>query len=216
MNKRAKEVADRVKLRQGSASRSFRGGRSSFYLGQRGVSFPRWWTNPLSTLSIQGRFSISLCRAISPPLNPPGDWLVGTPVHIVPVGGRLCLFVAQWQEITRDHFILSVVRQGFKISVKNIFPGVLQEVTIPPRDQEAHLAICKDIRELILKQAIVQVDDFPLLCLSPIFVIPKKSGDLRVILNLKKINVFIRFSISGWKHSMSYYRICTIKIGQSR
>ena len=41
------------------------------------------------------------------------------------------------------------------------------------------------------KNAIVQIDDFPLLCLSPIFVIPKKTGDLRVILNLKKINVFI-------------------------
>ena len=44
---------------------------------------------------------------------------------------------------------------------------------------------------MIQKNAIVQIDDFPLLCLSPIFVIPKKTGDLRVILNLKKINVFM-------------------------
>ena len=47
-----------------------------------------------------------------PPLNPPGDWSVGVRVNIVPVGGRLSLFVAQWQNITRDHFIFSV-RQGF-------------------------------------------------------------------------------------------------------
>ena len=126
-----------------------------------------------------------------PPLNPPGDWSVGVPVNIVPVGGRLSLFVAQWQNITRDHFIISVVRQGFQISVQNNFPGMLREVTVPPRDPKARLAICKEIQELILKKAIVQIDDFPLLCLSPIFVIPKKTGDLRVILNLKKINVFI-------------------------
>ena len=88
-----------------------------------------------------------------PPLNPPGDWSVGVRVNIVPVGGRLSLFVAQWQNITRDHFIFSVVRQGFQISVQNNFPGVLREVTVPPRDPKAHLAICKEIQELILKKA---------------------------------------------------------------
>ena len=67
-----------------------------------------------------------------PPLNPPGDWLVGAPVHIVPVGGRLRLFVAQWQEITRDHFILSVVRQGFQISVQNNFRGCYGKSPYPP------------------------------------------------------------------------------------
>ena len=33
--------------------------------------------------------------------------------------------------------------------------------------------------------------DFLFLCLPPIFVIPKSSGDLWVILNLKQINQFI-------------------------
>ena len=105
--------------------------------------------------------------------------------------------------ITRDHFIVSVVRQEFQISVQNNFPGVLREVTVPPRDPKAHLAICKEIQELILKKAIVQIDDFPLLCLSPIFVIPKKTGDLRVILNLKKINVFI---------SVQHFRMETLNV----
>ena len=116
---------------------------------------------------------------------------MGVPVNTVPVGGRLSLFVDHWVKITQDHFILSVVRQGFLISVQNNFPGVLREVTVPPRDPRVHVAICEEIQELIQKNAIVQIDDFPLLCLSPIFVIPKKTGDLRVILNLKKINVFI-------------------------
>ena len=53
---------------------------------------------------------------------------------------------------------------------------MLREVTVPPRDPQAHLAICKEIQEFVFKNAIVQIDDFPLLCLSPILVIPKKTG----------------------------------------
>ena len=101
----------------------------------------------------------------------------------------------KWKTITRDHFIISVVAQGFQISVQNFFRGSCGKSPYPPppppRDPKVHLAICKEIEELVLKNAIVQIDDFPLLCLSPSFVIPKKMGDLRIILNLKKINVFI-------------------------
>ena len=60
-----------------------------------------------------------------------------------------------------------------------------------PQDPKVVLRIQEEIRDLISKDAIVQIDDVPNLCLSPIFVIPKKSGDLRVILNLKEFNLFI-------------------------
>ena len=96
MYKRAKEVADSLVLRQGSALRSFRDGRSSFYLGLKGFRSRSGGRTRFFTLSIQGRFSIGLCQAISPFLNPLCDWLVGAPVNIVPIGGRLSLFVAQW------------------------------------------------------------------------------------------------------------------------
>ena len=193
MNKRAKEVSDRFKTRQKSDLRSFRGGRSSFYLGQRGFRFSSGGRSRFPLSRYRGGFRSANVRRSAPlPLNTPGDWSVGVPVNIVPVGGRLSLFVAQWQNITGDHFIISVVRQGCQITVQNNFRGGgLREVTVPPRDQKSHIAICKEIQELVLKKAIVQIDDFPLLCLSPICVIPKKTGDLRVILNLKKINVFI-------------------------
>ena len=140
---------------------------------------------------------------VDPPPLSPSDCLVGVPVNTVPFGGRLSLFVAQWQNITRDHFIFSVVCQGFQISVQVNFPGVLREVTVPPRDPKAHVAMCREIQELILKKAIVQIDDFLLLCLSPIFVIPKKTGDLRVILNLKKIYMFI---------SVQHFRMKTLNV----
>ena len=114
----------------------------------------------------------SLLRTL--PLNPPNDYMVGVLENCqVPVGGRLGLFVAEWQVITQDPFIISVVAHGFQISILDNFPGVLREVTVAPRNLKAHLSICSE-----LKNAIVEIDDFPTLCLSLIFVIPKKSGDL--------------------------------------
>ena len=108
-----------------------------------------------------------------------------------PVGGRISLFVEKWQEVTVDSFVLSVIKNGFQISVQNHFPGVIRKVTVSPRDPEVILCIQDEIRDLISKNAIDQIIDYPSLCLSPIFVIPKKSGDLRVILNLKEFNLFI-------------------------
>ena len=60
-----------------------------------------------------------------------------------------------------------------------------------PQDPKVVLRIQEEIRDLISKDAFVQIDDVPNLCLSQIVVIPKKSGDLRVILNLKEFNLFI-------------------------
>ena len=108
-----------------------------------------------------------------------------------PVWGRISHFVQKWQVITSDSFILSVIKDGFQISVQSNFPVVLRKATVTPKDQKIILRIQEEIRDLICKNAIVQINDFPNLCLSPIFVIPKKSGDLRVILNLKEFNLFI-------------------------
>ena len=54
MNKRAKDVADRFRKRQKPEQRSFRGGRASFFVGPKGISFPFRRTIPLPALSRQG------------------------------------------------------------------------------------------------------------------------------------------------------------------
>ena len=135
MNKRAKEVADRFTTRH-SDLRSFRDGRSSFYSGRRGFRSRIVGRSRFPLSRYKGGFRSANAHRSALPLNPPGDWSVGVRVNIVPVGGRLSLFVAQWQNITRDHFIFSVVRQGFKISAQNYFPGVLREVIVPPGIQK--------------------------------------------------------------------------------
>ena len=117
-----------------------------------------------------------------------GDCRVG---DYSPVGGRISRFTRKWQVVTSDLFVLSVVRNGFQIYVQSNFPGVIRKTTVTPKDPRVILRIQEEIRDLILKDAIVQIDDFQSLCLSPIFVIPKKTGDLRVILNLKEFNLFL-------------------------
>ena len=67
MNKRAKDVADRFKLRQGSASRSFRGGRSSFYSGQRGIHSRGGGRTRFPLSRSRGGFRSAYVRRSAPP-----------------------------------------------------------------------------------------------------------------------------------------------------
>ena len=56
---------------------------------------------------------------------------------------------------------------------------------------EIHASILKEIEILISKSAVVQVEDNTQFCLSPIFTVPKPSGELHVIFNLKEVNSFL-------------------------
>ena len=108
-----------------------------------------------------------------PPFRVANDYMGASRVSdCSPVGGRVSLFVQKWQVFTSDSFILSVIKDGFQISVQSIFPGVIRKSSVTPRDQKVILHIQEVIRDLICKNAIVQINFFPNLCLSPIFVIP--------------------------------------------
>ena len=67
---------------------------------------------------------------------------------------------------------------GFKFMFHQTSPGVLRKTTQTLRDPSAHLKVLEEILSLISKKALVQVADRPDLCLSPIFVIPKRTGGL--------------------------------------
>ena len=68
-------------------------------------------------------------------------------------------------------------------------PRHLQYGSAPPPPRVRRIQ--EEIRDLISKNAIVQISVFPSLCLSPFFVIPKYLGFLRVILNLNEFKLFI-------------------------
>ena len=113
---------------------------------------------------------------------------LGTPTG---VGGRLQYFLSAWERITSDAFVLSVVRGGFSIELSGPLPGGAIRRRSPRMTAHNNQLITAEIETLLKKGAIERVMDHKGLSLSPIFLIPKRSGKLRMILNLKRINTFI-------------------------
>ena len=143
-----------------------------------------------------------------PPFRVANDYMGALRVSdCSPVGGRVSLSIQKWQVITSDSFILSVIKDGFQISVQSNFPGVIRKITVTPRDQKVILRIQEEIRDLISKNAIVQINDFLSLCLSPIFVIPNlKEFNLFILtqhFRMETLNVILpQFSASDWAVSI--------------
>ena len=106
------------------------------------------------------------------------------------MGGRLTFFAPAWATICRDKFVLRVVAQGYYIPLGAPIP---LDVARPWHARVAcpSEGLLSEISLLLEKGAVEPVQDHPGLCLSPIFVIPKRSGKLRLILNIKRINAFI-------------------------
>ena len=118
----------------------------------------------------------------------PTLWCQGPP-H---VGGRLRFFRKNWERITNEGWILQMVT-GCNLEFKSeppLGPPALRERRLP-KDQTA--ALEKEIIALLRKQAIKKL-------LPPfgtqgfytdVFVVPKKDGRWRSIINLKRLNSFL-------------------------
>ncbi|XP_069622047.1 uncharacterized protein [Ranitomeya imitator] len=110
----------------------------------------------------------------------------------IPVGGRLKFFTPQWENITTSSWILNIIRDGIKLQFSR-FPHESYIITSlsSPIQQEA---LESEIQTLLSKGVLVQVPEgqegrgF----YSPLFLISKPDGSFRTILNLKKLNSFIK------------------------
>ena len=112
-----------------------------------------------------------------------------------PVGARLLSFAREWNRLTTDQFVRSVVRKGYRIELDSS-PN-LSPVPIPmqlSRDSEKAQSLRQEIISLLDKRAIEELD---LASLSPgfysrIFLVRKKDGDWRPVFDLKSLNQFVR------------------------
>ena len=107
------------------------------------------------------------------------------------VGGRLSGFLPAWEEITDDAFVLSIVREGYRVPLTGPLPGGAIRRRTPRLSPLYQRHISEEISSLLTKGAIEEVRDHRGLSLSPIFIIPKRSGKLRMILNMKRINTLL-------------------------
>ena len=105
------------------------------------------------------------------------------------MGGRLAHFAEKWEEITDNKWVLSIVRNGFRIPFIKIPP--LSSVPIR-MSQSSSPFLREEIENLLNKRAVerVQNPETPGFY-SRIFLVPKKNGKFRLILDLSLLNRYI-------------------------
>ena len=110
------------------------------------------------------------------------------PLPNIPLGGRLAHFAQNWAEITDDKWVLSVVRKGYRI------PFLKHPILSPDPvffQQPLSQQLEEEVASLLSKGAVEEIN---LECpgyYSRIFLVPKKNGKLRLIIDLSVLNHFV-------------------------
>ena len=112
----------------------------------------------------------------------------------LPQAGRLKHFLATWEQITKDPWVLQVV-SGYQIE---FLDNPVQRNTPPPipSSLDHQTIIDQEVWELLSKEAVhfVQPDSLQEPgFISSLFVIPKKGGGHWPVINLKPLNCFIPY-----------------------
>lgn len=113
--------------------------------------------------------------------------------EIVKVGARILDFTGNWSKITDDVWMLDCVTNGVKFDFLE-HPKQFRRSSPVPMSADM-LKVCDlEVKELLKKRAVVEVtgtnsDGF----VCALFVIPKKAGGFRPIVNLKPLNKFIKY-----------------------
>ena len=105
----------------------------------------------------------------------------------VPVAGRLLHFQTFWDTIDAKKWVKDIVSKGYQIPFKK-FP-CFNSVRVTPIAGNYKKVLLEEVQSLLQKHAIEEVlDQTQVGYYSMYFLVPKKTGDLRPILNLKPIN----------------------------
>ena len=113
--------------------------------------------------------------------------------------GRIKEFIENWALITQDPWVLQTV-QGFQLPLV----GQPTQATAPPQLQlslEQQDLVSTEVQAMIEKRAISGVQPDQRGFVSQIFLVPKKDGGHRPVVNLKALNKFIveeHFKMEGF------------------
>ena len=111
-----------------------------------------------------------------------------------PIAGCLKFFPPAWLQITRDPWVLQVA-QSYQIQF--ICNPVQEHLPVMGyTSQENQLLIDQEVQELLAKQAVHYVPTSrqnELGFISSLFIVPKKGGGHRPVINLRPLNSFIPY-----------------------
>ena len=106
----------------------------------------------------------------------------------IPVGVRLAHFVEQWEELTDNKWVLSIVRNRFKIPFKSVPPLI----GCSNKSESIFPLLREEIAELLKKRAVERVRNPGTPCFySRLFLVPKKNGKLCPVIDLSMLNHYI-------------------------
>ncbi len=105
---------------------------------------------------------------------------------------QLCL--DSWEKCTSDPWVLDIIKKGYRIQFQRrppTFSGVHMTMVKDPVQAQI---LANEITTLMQKKAIVQISTSKQLTgfYSKYFLVPKKDGGLRPILDLRQLNRFIK------------------------
>lgn len=106
----------------------------------------------------------------------------------LPVGGRISNFFREWSSITKDSWVLSIVRDGYKIPFGEFPPTTSLPRFLMPQHSALH-----EVLVMLLEKGAVErvfVPSSPGFY-SRLFLVPKKDGSWRPVIDLSSLNRFI-------------------------
>ena len=116
----------------------------------------------------------------------------------IPPAGRISHFLVNWQKLTLNQDILSVVK-GYKIPfIKIPFQRKIPNFTKMNKKQIALVDL--ELKEMLKKGAIMRTQPAQGEFLSILFLMGKKDGGYRPVINLKMLNqliLFLHFKMEG-------------------
>ena len=129
----------------------------------------------------------------------------------LPLGGRISKCSKNWEKIVSNEWVLSVVREGYKIPLKSKPYQRSVPKNPKPKGSAAFDVLVKEAIDLKLKNAVTVVDHCRNEYLSSYFAVPKPHRDnqFRPILNLKYFNDFVKkykFSMESLKSVKDWIR----------
>ena len=103
--------------------------------------------------------------------------------------GRTLFYLENWGQLNTDSSVLDIVK-GYRLRFK-VHPHKFYHPITNPKSSKGFQAIKQEVKSLLSKGAIKQIPKSQAKFVSRLFTVPKKSGGLRPVINLKPLNQFL-------------------------
>lgn len=116
------------------------------------------------------------------------ELVLPTPQPVTSLAGRTALHVPAWEKITSNQWTLQAIK-GYKLDFKDQPQQSHKPQTVETRQQSK--LISEEVQKLLEKGAIQEVTEDEEGFYSRLFLVPKKDGQMRPVINLRPLNQFL-------------------------